>query len=105
MSTAQSSLPAQPIADFCQRWRISELAVFGSFLRDDIQPDSDLDFLVTFGPGSDWSLLDHIRMEQELVAILGRKVDLLTRRSVEQSHNWIRRQQILETAQVVYTSR
>ena len=105
MTLIHTHLPTQLIAGFGQRWRISELALFGSFLRDDIQPDSDLDFLVTFAPGSDWSLLDHIRMEQELAAILGRKADLLTRRSVEQSHNWIRRRQILDGAEVVYESR
>ena len=87
MSIADARLPAQPIADFCRRWRISELALFGSVLRDDFRPDSDLDILVTFVPGTDWSLLDHIRMEQELADILGRDIDLVTRRSVEQSHN------------------
>ena len=105
MSIADARLPAQPIADFCRRWRISELALFGSVLRDDFRPDSDLDILVTFVPGTDWSLLDNIRMEQELADILGRDIDLVTRRSVEQSHNWIRRKQILETAEVVYESR
>jgi predicted nucleotidyltransferase len=105
MTLADTLLPAQPIADFCRRWRISQLALFGSALRHDFRPDSDLDLLVTFAPGADWGLLDHIRMEQELAAILGRDVDLLTRRSVEQSHNRIRRQQILDTAEVVYESR
>jgi predicted nucleotidyltransferase len=105
MTLVRTHLPAQPIADFCQRWRISELALFGSVLRDDFQPESDLDILVTFAPGADWGLLDHVRMEQELAAIFGHQVHLLTRRSVEQSHNWIRRQQILDTAEVVYESR
>jgi predicted nucleotidyltransferase len=105
MTLLETQLPAQPIADFCQRWRIGELALFGSVLRDDFRPDSDLDILVTFAPDADWGLLDHIRMEQELADMLGRQVDLLTRRSVEQSHNWIRRQHILDTAEVVYESR
>ena len=105
MTTTHEILPTQQIADFCQRWRVAELALFGSGLRSDFRPDSDLDMLVTFTPGTDWSLLDHIRMEQELVAILGRDVDLLTRRSVEQSHNWIRRQAILDTAEILYESR
>ena len=105
MTLIDTQLPAQPIADFCRRWRISQLALFGSALRHDFRPESDLDILVTFATGADWGLLDHIRMEQDLAAILGRDVDLLTRRSVEQSHNWIRRQQILDTAEVVYESR
>ncbi len=98
-------LPEEQIADFCRRWRISELALFGSVLRDDFGPGSDLDVLVTFEPEADWSLLDHLRMEQELATLLGRKIDLLTKRAVEQSHNWMRRQEILNTAEVVYASR
>jgi predicted nucleotidyltransferase len=102
MTLAKPSYLPKPLPVFCQRWRISELALFGSVLRDDFQPDSDLDILVTFAPDADWGLLDHVRMENELVAIVGREVDPLTGRSVERSHNWIRRQQILDTAQVVY---
>lgn len=98
-------IPKKQIADFCQRWHISELALFGSVLRDDFDPDSDLDILVTFGPEADWSLLDHLRMEQELADLLGRKVELLSKRAVEKSHNWIRRREILNTAEVVYASR
>ncbi len=93
------------IADFCRRWRVSEFALFGSVLRDDFDSESDLDILVTFAPGADWSLLDHLRMEQELTHLLGRKVDLISKRAVEKSHNWLRRQEILNTAEVVYVSR
>lgn len=71
-------------------------------LRDDFDPASDVDILVTFEPGADWSLLDHVRMEQELEGLLTRKIDLLSRKAVEQSQNWMRRQEILNTAEVVY---
>jgi predicted nucleotidyltransferase len=97
-------LSRQEISDFCQRWRITEFALFGSVLRDDFDAESDLDILVAFAPDADWSLLDHVKMEQELEALLGRKVDLLSRRSVERSHNWLRRREILDTAEVVYAS-
>ena len=97
-------LSEQDISDFCQRWRITEFALFGSILRDDFDAESDLDILVAFAPDADWSLLDHVKMEQELEALLGRKVDLLSRRSVERSHNWLRRREILDTAEVVYAS-
>jgi len=97
--------PSPEIADFCRRWRIIELALFGSVLRDDFQPDSDVDVLVTFAPSASWSLLDHIQMEQELSAILGRGVDLISKRAVERSTNWIRRQAILGSAEVVYAAR
>jgi predicted nucleotidyltransferase len=97
-------LSEQEISDFCRRWRITEFALFGSVLRDDFNAESDLDILVAFTPDADWSLLDHVQMEQELEALLGRKVDLLSRRSVERSHNWLRRREILDTAEVVYAS-
>ena len=97
-------LSEKAISDFCERWRITEFALFGSVLRDDFDAESDLDILVAFAPDAEWSLLDHVQMEQELEALLGRKVDLLSRRSVERSHNWLRRREILDTAEVVYAS-
>jgi predicted nucleotidyltransferase len=95
-------LSEEQIADFCRRWHIHKFALFGSVLRSDFSQDSDLDVLVTFAPDAEWSLLDHVQMEQELEALVGRKVDLLSRRAVERSHNWIRRQEILNSAEVVY---
>jgi len=89
---------------FCRKWKISELALFGSVLRDDFRPDSDVDVLVSFAPDADWSLLDHLAMEEELAGILGRKVDLVSRRAVERSANRIRRQAILNSAEVVYAA-
>ncbi len=102
MTRRNTDIPREKIAGFCRHWRISELALFGSVLRDDFDPASDVDILVTFEPGADWSLLDHVRMEQELEGLLGRKIDLLSRKAVEQSQNWMRRQEILNTAEVVY---
>ena len=95
-------LPEQAIQAFCDRWKITELALFGSILRDDFRPDSDIDILVTFSPEADWSLLDHATMQQELASLLNREVDLVSKRAIERSHNWIRRQEILTTAQVIY---
>jgi hypothetical protein len=89
---------------FCRKWKIAELALFGSVLRDDFRPDSDVDVLVSFAPDADWSLLDHMAMEEELAGILGRKVDLVSRRAVERSANRIRRQAILNSAEVVYAA-
>ena len=98
-------MPGRATAEFCHRWRIKELALFGSVLRDDFKSGSDVDVLVTFEPDADWSLLDHIQMEEELSRILGRRVDLISKRAVERSHNWIRKQAILNNAKVVYASR
>lgn len=89
---------------FCRRWKIAELALFGSALRADFRPDSDLDILVTFYPDATWSLLDHIQMEAELAELLNREVDVLTRRAVEDSHNPLRRREILATAQTIYVA-
>ena len=96
------ALPYEAIAAFSRRWQITELALFGSILRDDFGPDSDIDFLVTFAPDASWSLLDVIGIEHELEDLLGREVDLVEKVTVEQSHNWIRRADILGTARVVY---
>jgi predicted nucleotidyltransferase len=92
------------IAAFCQRWRITELALFGSVLRTDFRPDSDVDVLVTFADDARWSLIDEVQMTDELESIISRKVDLLSRQAVEASHNWIRRRAILNTARVIYAA-
>ncbi|PSN19105.1 nucleotidyltransferase [filamentous cyanobacterium CCP5] len=97
-------LPYEQLVDFCESWEVTELALFGSILRDDFGPESDIDFLVTFAPNSHRSLLDLVKMEQQLENLLCRKVDLITKKSIEQSHNWIRRQAILDTAQVIYAT-
>lgn len=93
------------IASFCRRWKIVEFSLFGSVLRDDFRPDSDVDVLVSFAPDARWSLFDHVRMEDELSALLGRKVDVVSRRAIEQSENWIRRKAILGSAEAVYVAR
>ena len=90
------------IADFCRRWKILDFALFGSVLREDFRSDSDVDVLVAFEPGSGWSLLDHVTMEEELSSLFGRKVDIVTRPAIERSTNWIRRRAILDTAQPIY---
>jgi predicted nucleotidyltransferase len=92
------------IADFCRKWEIVELALFGSVLRDDFGAESDVDVLVKFSTQADWSLLDHVRMEADLSEIVERKVDLVSYRGLERSPNWIRRKSILESAQVLYAA-
>lgn len=91
----------EQIAAFCRKWKIVELDVFGSVLRPDFRPDSDVDFLATFAPDAriGWSI---VTAEEELSALVGRKADLITRKAVEQSHNWIRKKSILESARALY---
>ncbi len=90
---------------FCRRWRIQELSIFGSALREDFRPGSDVDVLVVFEPGATWSFRDWLQMIRELEAIFGRKVDLVERRLVEQSKNYIRRKHILSHLERVYVAR
>jgi predicted nucleotidyltransferase len=92
------------IAEFCQRWNITHLALFGSVLRDDFRPDSDLDVLVTFASGASWRFYDLLDMKDELEAMLGRRVGLVERRLVETSENYIRRKHILSHAETIYVA-
>lgn len=92
------------VAKFCKRWDVSELALFGSVLRDDFGPDSDVDVLVTLEESAGHTLFDLHQMEQDLRLIFGHDVDLVSRRGIERSHNQGRRKAILESAQVIYES-
>ena len=87
------------LAEFCRRWKIDQLSFFGSVLRDDFEPASDVDVLVAFSPDAKWSLFEIMDAEEELEALFGRKVDLVNRKSIERSPNWIRRKAILESAE------
>lgn len=98
------NIPEEKIADFCQRWKITEFALFGSVLREDFSLESDIDVLVSFAPDARWSLLDHVEMQDELKIIFGRNVDLISKRGIEQSRNPIRRKEILESAEVIYAA-
>lgn len=95
-------VPDEELDRFCERWRIRELSVFGSAARGELDEESDIDLLVVFDDDADWSLLDHVDMEEDLSEIAGRDVDLITRRSIERSRNWIRRDDILSSSELVY---
>ena len=100
----QISVDRRKINSFCRDWKIAEFAFFGSVLRNDFGPGSDIDVLVTFGTDADWSLMDHVRMEEELSRILGRPVDVVTRPGIERSQNWLRREAILKSAETFYVA-
>lgn len=97
-------LPMVHIKELCDRWQIVEFALFGSVLREDFQPTSDIDVLITFAPNARKGLLTLARIKHELEDLLGRNVDLLTKKSIEQSHNLDRRSTILQSAQVLYVA-
>lgn len=94
----------EAVTEFCDRWQVEELALFGSVLRDDFSPASDIDVLVRFAEGHPWTILDHLAMESELGEILGRRVEITSRRAVEESHNRVRRQEIFKTARTLYAA-
>ncbi len=97
-------LPMEKIAQFCDRWQVTEFALFGSVLREDFRPDSDIDVMVEFHPEAHptFSTLD--QMEAELKTIFDRDVDLITRQGIATSRNYLRRNQILSSAQVIYAT-
>ena len=98
----QVSIPKDRLAAFCQEHGIKRIAVFGSALREDFGPESDIDLLVEFEPGRTPGLLGIAGMELELSELFGRDVDLVTRKEVQESRNYIRRSAVLESAEVVY---
>ena len=102
MAESTIDISSRQVEAFCRKWKIREFSLFGSVLRDDFGPDSDIDVLVTFEDSARWGLWDVIAAEEELAELLGRRVDLVERRSVEQSENWIRRKSILDTARTIY---
>lgn len=101
---ARIAVPETALRDLCQRWQITELALFGSVLREDFGPDSDIGLLVRFSPDVKPTLFDMVRMQAEQTDILGRQVELVSRRCIEASRNPIRRQAILDSAKVIYAA-
>ena len=97
-------IPQDEIAALCRRWKIIELALFGSVLRDDFGPDSDVDVLVRFDPRARHTLLDIVQIQDELSSTLGRGTDLIERAAVEKSPNHIRREAILQSAETIYAA-
>ncbi|MHB9133522.1 MAG: nucleotidyltransferase family protein [Armatimonadota bacterium] len=101
MATPKIDIPYEKIVDFCRRWKITEFALFGSVLRDDFRPDSDVDVMVTFAPDARWGF-KFVQLCEELEELFGREVHVVTRRSVEESQNPFRRNSMLAGAEVIY---
>jgi len=104
MNELQVKIPKAKIAGFCIRWNVSEFAIFGSALRADFRPDSDVDVLVTFAPQAHVTLFDMVHMQDELKVIFGREVDLVSRGGLENSRNYLRRKYILESTRVIHAA-
>ncbi len=101
MSSVGIDIPSKEIAEFCRKWKITELALFGSVLREDFGPESDVDVLVSFADDAPWSLFDWVDMIDELKAIFGREVDLVSKTGLR---NPFRRHEILRTRVLIYAA-
>ena len=101
MDRSRIPVTRSQLAEFCRRWQVTEFAVFGSVLRDDFRPDSDIDVVVTFASGAQWSLFDLVDMRNELETLFGHPVDLVERDGLR---NPFRRRAILSSMQVLYGS-
>ena len=94
-------IPGDKIISFCLQWKVRELSLFGSVLRDDFRSDSDVDVLVSFFEDARWSLFDLVDMADELRSVFGRSVDLVEKEALR---NPFRRQSILSTRKVIYAA-
>lgn len=99
MVSRNIEIPMGRIEEFCRRWKITEFSLFGSVLREDFRPDSDVDVLVSFEPDSEWDLFHLADMRDELMALFGRDVDLVEKEGLR---NPFRRRTILDTREVIY---
>lgn len=101
MNSPQIEVPIERIQAFCRKWKIREFSLFGSVLREDFRPDSDVDVLILLADDAPWSLFEWVDMIEELKAIFGREVDLVEKTAIR---NPFRRREILDTAQVLYAA-
>jgi predicted nucleotidyltransferase len=98
-------LPLDKIAETCRKYDVVELSIFGSVLREDFGPESDIDFMAVIRNDDYGPWMSKVQqLENALSELVGREVDVVTKESVLQSENWIRKNHILETAQVIYGS-
>ena len=105
MTLTAIDLPMEQIAEFCDRWNVTEFSLFGSVLRDDFRPDSDIDVMVQFHAEAHPTLFDLAQMEEELKVMFQRDVDLVTRKGIETSRNYLRRHAILSSTRVINGTR
>ena len=100
MLVGQVELPVAEIAAICRKYRVKELAVFGSVLREDFRSDSDVDLLVDLMPNHGLGLVEYISCQNELSEVIGRKVDLVDKSALKR----FAKKEILGTARVIYAA-
>lgn len=99
------TIPSESFTKLCQHWQIVELSLFGSILREDFNADSDIDVLVEFSEEARITFFDLDIIEQQLSQLFHRPVDVVTKQAIEQSHNPIRRKNILDNSKLIYEQR
>lgn len=104
MTATDLGVSQEQIEQFCARWKIGRLAVFGSAVAGHLRADSDIDLLVTFAPDADWTMFDHFAMEDELSKLFGREVDLVNVRALEENPNPVYRREIVGSARQIYAA-
>jgi predicted nucleotidyltransferase len=104
MATPKIEIPTDTLAEICRKWKIKELALFGSVLRDDFGPESDMDVLVEFDADAPWSSFDVTRLWRELQELFGRPISFVERPALLKHHNSWLRHEILSTAHRVYAA-
>lgn len=101
MAQPRIDIPMENVRAFCAKWKVVEFSLFGSVLRDDFRPDSDIDVLLSFEENSTWSLYDLVEMKDELKTIFGREVDLIEKEAIR---NPYRRRAMLAEHEVLYAA-
>ena len=104
MIIGDTEVPDDDLGAMCRKWKIRRLEIFGSARTGRLGPDSDIDLLAEFEPGEEWSLMDLARAQEEFSLVFGRNVDLVDRSSLQRSANWIRREAILNSTEVIYAA-
>ena len=104
MKIPSVEVASDQLTQFCQRWKVSELAVFGSALHKNYPLESDLDLLISFEEDAHWGLFDLVTMESELGVIFNKEIDLVEKKAVTNSENYLRRKGILDNIQIIFES-
>lgn len=104
MAGSPIEIPQKEIEDFCKKYEIKEISLFGSALSKELREDSDIDLLITFQDNSHHTVFDLVRMKQELQQFFKCKIDLVSKRGIESSRNYIRKNAILNSAEILYAA-
>lgn len=100
LTFGEIQVPSDKLAEICQRYGVAELALFGSALRSEMRPDSDVDLLVEFQPNARIGILRFESLAEDIEALIGRKVDLVTKRGLKP---WVR-PQVLRNTRILYAA-